>query len=122
MSSNLHGDLIYSLIITLFGMGVVFIVLVFLQYILKGMKLVFRGNAKKEKNSKPAVNEQASNIALEESNTKADDLELIAVISAAIAASLGTQSNIVIRNIRRIDDMTPTWGKAGRSEAMANRF
>lgn len=52
-----------------------------------------------------------------------DDEELIAVISAAIAASLNTSiHNIVVSNIVRVNDATPSWGVAGRSEQMNSRF
>lgn len=52
-----------------------------------------------------------------------DDGELIAVITAAIAASLNTSlHNIRVSNIRRISDSTPVWGKSGRSEVMNARF
>jgi sodium pump decarboxylase gamma subunit len=52
-----------------------------------------------------------------------DDSELIAVISAAIAASLNTTvQSIRVSNIRRISDATPTWGKSGRNDVMNARF
>jgi len=52
-----------------------------------------------------------------------DDEELIAVITAAIAASMNTSiHNIVVSNIVRVNDATPSWGVAGRSEQMNSRF
>lgn len=51
-----------------------------------------------------------------------NDDALIAVITAAVAACMGTESNLVVRSIRRIEDMTPVWGKASKQEQMANRF
>jgi len=52
-----------------------------------------------------------------------DDEELVAVISAAIAASLNTPiHNIVVTNIVRVNDSTPSWGVAGRTEQMNSRF
>lgn len=52
-----------------------------------------------------------------------DDQELLAVITAAIAASLNTSlHNIVVTNIVRTDDITPVWGKAGRSDIMNSRL
>ncbi|RKD20956.1 hypothetical protein BET04_08935 [Caminicella sporogenes] len=48
-----------------------------------------------------------------------NDEELVAVITAAIAASLNTSThNIIVKNIIRIPDTTPVWGKAGRLEQM----
>ena len=56
--------------------------------------------------------------------TPADnDPALIAVITAAIAASLGTSSNgIVIRSLRRANSMTPAWGASNRVEQVNNRL
>ncbi|AOY78221.1 hypothetical protein BJL90_04120 [Clostridium formicaceticum] len=44
-----------------------------------------------------------------------DDTELVAVITAGIAASLHTSThNIIVKNIIRVPDTTPVWGKLGR--------
>lgn len=52
-----------------------------------------------------------------------DNQELIAVITAAIAASMGTSSNgITIRSLRRSRTNAPAWGKEGRNEQVYNRF
>jgi sodium pump decarboxylase gamma subunit len=65
----------------------------------------------------PQVVKQAETVADE------DDEELVAVISAAIAASLNTPiHNIVVTNIVRVNDPTPSWGVAGRTEQMNSRF
>jgi phenylpyruvate tautomerase PptA (4-oxalocrotonate tautomerase family) len=49
--------------------------------------------------------------------------ELVAVIAAAIAASLGTNSsNIVIHNIRRVSPNALAWATMGRSEQLGSRF
>ncbi|MBT3319772.1 MAG: hypothetical protein HN948_06105 [Clostridia bacterium] len=46
-----------------------------------------------------------------------DDPALIAVITAAIAASLGTSSNgIRIKSLRRSGASTPAWGREGKYE------
>ncbi len=46
-----------------------------------------------------------------------DDSALIAVITAAIAASMGTSSNgIRIKSLRRSNVNTPAWGQEGRYE------
>jgi hypothetical protein len=53
----------------------------------------------------------------------ADQSELIAVISAAIAASMHTSMhNIVVTSIRRTGDSTPVWGQMGRSDVMNSRL
>lgn len=51
-----------------------------------------------------------------------DDEQLVAVIAAAVMSCLGGNSNIVVRSIRRVNDLTPIWGKISRAEQMANRF
>lgn len=53
----------------------------------------------------------------------ADDDALIAVITAAIAASLGTSSNgVVVKSIERTGQNVPSWGARGRIEQVYNRF
>jgi len=116
--------MVYTLIVTLFGMGIVFIVLILLQYILKSMEIIFHKNKKvapeavKVPEAK-AVEDVAAQVLPEE---EASDDQLAAVITAAVISCLGGNSNIVVRNIRRVEDLTPSWGKAGRTEQMANRF
>ncbi len=82
---------------TLLGMGTVFGVLIFLAFLISLMKyipaILDKLTAKSEQpvqESKPAVVEES------------DDLELIAVITAAIAAQEGTSTDgFVVRSIRR---------------------
>ena len=52
-----------------------------------------------------------------------NDNEIVAAITTAIAMSLKTSaSNIVIRNIEKIDTNSPQWNKAGIIEQMNNRL
>ena len=51
------------------------------------------------------------------------DDALIAVITAAVAMSLGKPSNgIVIKSIRRAGQSAPAWGVRGRIEQVFNRL
>ena len=51
------------------------------------------------------------------------DPALIAVITAAVAASLGKPSNgIVIKSLRRSHTNLPAWGTSGRTEQVTNRL
>lgn len=69
------------------------------------------------------VKEEPQVIKEAEAHREEDDEELVAVISAAVAASLNTSiHNIVVTNIVRVNDATPSWGVAGRSEQMNSRF
>lgn len=91
---------------TLIGMGTVFAVLIFISFIISLLKYVNLIGAKKEK--APKKEEQASVDSViaqivSQEESEADDLELIAVIAAAIAASEGRTSTdgLVVRSIRR---------------------
>ena len=48
---------------------------------------------------------------------------LIAVLTAAIAASLNTSTyNLKIKSYRRVDTQKPAWNRAGITETINNRF
>lgn len=88
---------------TLMGMGTVFLVLIFISWLISLFKYI--GNFdKKSKQTAPAPKAAApapvAAPVVEENLT--DDLELVAVITAAIAASTGTSPNgLTVRSIRR---------------------
>lgn len=94
----------------LMGMGTVFIVLIFISFLISCFKYINRFEEKMKNKNKnktvepaPAAAEPAPAAAAEvEEVNLADDLELVAVITAAIAASTGTSpSGLVVRSIRR---------------------
>ena len=93
---------------TLMGIGTVFAMLVFLSgviYLLRFVPALVEGK-KKEKEGAAAPVPAAPAPAPVEETVEADDIELIAVIAAAIAAAEGTSPDgFVVRSIR----------KAGRS-------
>lgn len=83
---------------TLLGMGTVFAVLIFISIVISLFKFIPSRDASKKK-EQPAA--QAAPV-IEEIVEETDDLELIAVISAAIAAAEGTGTDgFVVRSIRR---------------------
>ena len=95
---------------TLIGMGTVFIVLILISLIISSFKLI----AKVQENAaKKAVKESAPEVAgidnalaqieEQEAMEETDDLELVAVIAAAVAAYEGAASTdgFVVRSIRR---------------------
>ena len=51
----------------------------------------------------------------------ADDSELIAVISAAVAMMMEDGSAFTVRRVRRVQN-APAWQKAGREEQVYSRF
>lgn len=97
---------------TLIGMGTVFVVLILISLIISCFGFIpkIQAAAAKRREAKQTA-EQAAGIdnavaqiaAREEESGEADDLELVAVIAAAIAASEGAASadGFVVRSIRR---------------------
>lgn len=92
---------------TIIGMGTVFIVLIFISFIISLLKYVNKigdKSSKEEPKNEAAagVDNAIAQIVSNEEN-EADDLELVAVITAAIAAAEGTSSNgLVVRSIRKV--------------------
>ena len=99
------------------GISIVFAVLVILMLVLMLFKVIFYKAPKTE-----AKSEKAPEVSVSTPNT-IDDGELIAVLTAAIAASLNTSTyNLKIKSYRRVGDSKPSWRKAGISETINNRF
>ncbi len=87
---------------TLMGMGVVFTVLILISLIIYGFKIFPYWEQKKKKNEKAIVSATDENVQEIPAVTATDDLELVAVIAAAIAASTGTSTDdFVVRSIKR---------------------
>ena len=114
--------------VILLGMGITFIALILIWGLTSLMSKVIQNIEKKSEiskvngNNKGAKAPEAAKPAVVTQVEKVDDLELIAVITAAVAASMNTSvNNIHVSNIVRTSDNTPTWGKAGRSELMNTR-
>ncbi len=117
-SLSLSEKLIGSLQVTLFGILVVFVALGILYVCINIMNKVL--NPVANKGNKKPLTPAAPVVAAEPQPVDeeiADDSELVAVITAAIAATLETSAhNIVVRNITRLPDCTPAWGRLGRME------
>ena len=91
---------------TLMGMGTVFAVLILIAALISSFNLIPKiqaAFAKKDKKVETAADNAVAQI-VENETVQEDDLELIAVIAAAIAASEGAASTdgYVVRSIRRI--------------------
>lgn len=89
---------------TVLGMGTVFVVLIFLAFLISLIKYIppfvekfTKKSPKPVQTTTPVVAETA-----QEDTEYVDDLELVAVITAAIAAQTGTSTDgFVVRSIRR---------------------
>lgn len=101
--------------VALFGIGIVFVALFLLFLIIKVLE-TFLYQAGKAPVTKETDKVKAPVKVEEDMEEEAvDDTQLVAVITAAVAASLHTSThNIVVRNIVRVPDTTPAWGRLGR--------
>ena len=111
--NNLGAILQYGLSVALVGMGTVFLGLVILIVLIKLMEKVV---PKKNMGAAKAPAAAAVPAAAPAAPAKKDDGELIAVISAAVAAVLEAEgksgTGFTVRSVRRMS--TPAWNRAGR--------
>lgn len=104
------------------GMAVTFAVLLFLWFCISVLSSVMKAAGSKKAKPSPIeeVKKTEEAVQVVEEN---EDEELIAVIAAAVAASLNTSiHNIVVKNIVSVSDRSPSWAKTGRIEQMNTRF
>ena len=101
---------------TFLGMGITFLALGILQFIIVLMgKLCGRENAVPLETAQPAEAEPSAG------ERRVQDEQLIAAITVALAMQLKTTAgNIVIRNIRKVEDPSPAWNRIGIAEQMSN--
>lgn len=118
--------ILYGLQVMVVGLLVVFAGLIILIGCIKLMEIVMRSLQKKEK---PAAAAPAVEPAVEAEPEveEEDEGELIAVITAAVAAMLAgesgdvaDESGFVVRRVRRVG--APAWNRAGREEQIYSRL
>lgn len=108
-----------GLITTVLGMGITFSALVILLFIITWMNKLLNKTAAPVNVTPP----QKTGVAPPAPSKSENDNEIVAAITTAIAMSLKTSaSNIVIRNIEKIDNSSPQWNKAGIIEQMNSRL
>ena len=90
---------------TLMGMGIVFLVLIFISFIIWLMGFIPKMMSGEKKTAPaPAPATSQAPAAVSEPEELSDDLELVAVITAAIMASMGEEApedGLVVRSIRK---------------------
>lgn len=105
---------------TVIGLVIVFAVLIILMLVLMAMKAIFYKEPEVKAQPAPMPVPQAVSAAEEAAE---DEEALIAVLTAAVAASLNTSTyNLQIKSYRRIDQRTSAWNKAGVRETINSRF
>ena len=107
-----------GLSVTGVGLAIVFAVLVILMLVMMLMKQIFYKDPAKAKKAAPVAAP-----AVKSEEKKVDEGELIAVLTAAIAASLNTSTyNLQIKSYRRIENNKPLWNRAGVTETINSRY
>lgn len=112
--------LMASLIVAILGMAITFSVLIMLWGLINIMTRILSKPLKAEdKTAVPQVEPQESQQTIAEDN---EDEAVIAVITAAIAASLKKPvDTIVVRNIKRSTERMPAWASVAKHEQLDSR-
>ncbi|NLX71315.1 MAG: OadG family protein [Clostridiales bacterium] len=119
-----------SLKVTVLGMGIVFVALIGLVLLINALhKVTSRAEKKdesgvKDENITSEQNIELAGGAVQQSSMEVEPEELVAVITAAVAASLRHYSthDIVVRSIRRVPAITPVWNRTSRQEQISSRL
>jgi len=119
---SFSDKLMAGLVTTILGMGVTFTALIILQFIISWMDTILNKSGRKTAKSKTESTAPISADG-EIDEIAQDHNELVAVISAVIAMRMKTSvSNIVIKNIEKVEDSIPAWHRAGIIEQMNSRL
>lgn len=121
------NNLGFGLTVTLIGIAIVFLGLTILIGLIKLMEKATanlgkggKGGKKAKKQAEAPASAPVAAPVVEEVPV-ADDSELIAVISAAVAMMMEDGSAFTVRRVRRVQN-APAWQKAGREEQVYSRF
>ena len=110
---------------TLLGLGTTFVILCLIWLILSIMGKIMTATGKKSAPAAaaaPAVPAAAAQAPAKSENL-ASDAELVAVITAAIAAyeGSGAANNLVVRSIQRVSGASTAWSRAGSADCLESR-
>ena len=100
----------------------VFVILIIIAFIISGLK-AFSGEKKDKKTEKPTETIERSEIIEKRKEPNEITDELVAVITAAIAVSLGEKTpNINIKSIKRLPQMTSNWSNTGNIKQVMGKL
>ena len=116
--------LVEGLSTTVVGLAIVFSVLLILMIVLKLFeKIFYKPNNLAEKKAEPVKQEAQKTAVSDNPVGDENDEELIAVLTAAVAASLNTSTyNLKIKSYRRVQNNAPAWNKAGLRDTIDSRL
>lgn len=113
--------------VMILGVAAVFLALTIIVLVINILKKAVNKEAATEKKDKDInvednkLDEKQSTVTID--NEVTDDSELIAVITAAVAASLNRSThNIIVRRVERIRGNRSQWNKAGRYEHLSSKL
>lgn len=113
-----------GLMVTAVGLIIVFSVLIILMLVMMAMKKIFYKEP--QANDKKAETQTADTHSGETADAEVlneEDPNLIAVLAAAVAASLNTSAySLKIKSYRRVGNNAPAWNKAGLRDTIDSRF
>ncbi len=117
----LGEKMLASLYVTLLGMAITFVALMLLWGMIALMSRILGTKPSKKETQVVVALQAETETAIDKKEGEIDEA-IVAVIAAAVAASMNTSvHNIVVRNIRRTQNAVPAWGNAGRFEQMKTR-
>lgn len=110
--------------IMILGLLIVFSVLIILWAVIEIMHVCIAFFEKKgKKQTPPAAAPAQPQPQMETAKTQEDQEELIAVLTAAVAASLNTSTyNLKIKSFRRVGQYAPAWNQVSRKEQLENNL
>ena len=117
---SFNEKLLASTYVAILGMGITFLALTILWFTINMLTKVVVGSNKKKSNV-----EVVKEVPIVNTTTvvETNDIEIVAVITAAIATVTNQPMNkIFVKNIRRVNDNTPTWQKVGIASQVSNRM
>lgn len=116
------SNIIEGFAITIMGMAMVFAILLLLYFVLIIMKHIFT-KAQNKPAEEPKKVQSSQGAAVLQEYEELDEKELIAVLTAAVAASLNQSTyNLHIKSYRRIDQNAPVWNRVSRREQLESRI
>ena len=112
--------LIAGLVTTLLGMGITFVALIVLMIVTSLLDKIVgaeKAPAEAPHGTGAAVQDIVSN------RREQDDDEVVAAITSALAVMLETtETSFVVRKIRRVEDSSTSWSRAGIAEQLQNKI
>lgn len=122
-SMPLGEKLVSSIAITILGMAVVFVVLIIIAYSLDLLRVVLGETDKKQSDKKIGSQEPATKQNPQDVYKSDEDIELVVLLTAAIAAKRGSSADdFFVKSIRKLPQRSSIWASVGRQQQMSKRL